>query len=105
MSGFKSDAQRKHFFANGGGVSGFGVAVAVAKSLIPSRSVRQPVSAGFDQHDKASYTAAHWTAHQAGMSNIRDRVGEESWTTEQWLAFDAGRDDAHEAYLKATGTA
>lgn len=43
MSGFKSDAQRKHFFATGGGVSGFGVAVAVARALVPSRSPAQPV--------------------------------------------------------------
>lgn len=43
MSGFKSDAQRRHFFANGGGVSGVGVVVAVARALVPSRSPAQPV--------------------------------------------------------------
>lgn len=43
MSSFKSDAQRKRFFACGGGVSGFGVAVAVARALVPSRSPAQPV--------------------------------------------------------------
>lgn len=85
---FASDAQRKHFFAN---------QVSVAADT-PDTSVS---AAAFDADNMALYDSGHFMAYEAGLTNVRDKDGEASWSTEQWLAFDAGRDRAHDDWIAA----
>jgi hypothetical protein len=92
--GFASDAQRRWFFANNP-VS----AESEADAFNAEMASLSGTSQEFDQHNMATWESAHFTAYQAGLTEVRDKVGEESWSTDQWLAFDAGRDAHHEAYL------
>lgn len=60
-------------------------------------------SGGFDAADMGTWSYGHHAAYQAGLTEVRDSEGERSWTTEQWIAFDEGRDAHHRAYLASTG--
>lgn len=57
----------------------------------------------FDSSDMGTWSYGHHAAYQAGLTEVRDSEGEESWTSEQWMAFDEGRDAHHRAYLASVG--
>lgn len=58
----------------------------------------------FDADDRSTWSDVHNAAFQAGFDEKRDRAAEAYWDQDAWMAFDAGRDAHHEAYLASIGT-